>query len=888
VRKPTQRLGWILAPAVAWLVTAATPALGAGQEVHSHSVWDRHVNHGLKVDQEQTRTGTVAGNRVGQVFVPQVEWLERLDIIAKNRTDQTPGKIRIWKWRTTPRKSRQTKNGAARTPDWEDDLDFSGQDAPVLKHYYPRIKLAPGKPYYIECVRLSESFYMGGIRQDVYPHGTAWTMDRERKDQDMWFRTFTKDPDAKPVEAMRPLPPMPDTRPKPPRPLKPVTKKTYLDVLIKVARNRGPGWKRPSGKAVHGSLFIVGFLVKATGDKGWARDVSIYLNKGKEYFQANPDFRPTFRYISQFGHGVRWLTEARAIGKADLETAKWILLEVGRRNWELRERGAHNRATFKGLGRDMLLEMYPDDIPAKHKAQWKAFAEIAWKDWADFLDTDEDSAHYNAVWFDAVLPWIELRGKTKEFFSDPRMRRFVDSRRDMLTPQGAAPSFGDSLMLGADWGGYIALFETAAAVTRDGTYKWAAHKVLEQHRRFILDENPLQCAYEDHPNLAWAYLAADDSVKPTPPTWASRVMTTTMMVRNPVAERKAKGLPWATLVDRQTPWKLVTRDGGTDENGMYALWGLKPWGGHGHADAPALICLVADGTVLTHDTSYFDKRVEDHNMFYGIRVSGGKLGKGAEETQVKRFSDIPGLTYADVAWTDYPGWGTAFRREILFVKGLGWWVRDRTDAAEPAEWHLGPIWHVDRVLKRGPNWFDVDYPDPSSFAWKTANGTGHLLVYFTPRKDAAVDHADFRHQVRKDPKGNVKWWYSSLPWAVYQTAGPLKFGGDAGQQHFNSLLMPLKKAQTAAGAVRGIEVVEDSSAATVLKIKRGKTTWTLALQNDGRTRTVGPVKTDAVAVVVREETGKKPAISAVGARTVQIGSRKLHESAEPKDFNQGS
>ena len=88
--------------------------------------------------------------------------------------------------------------------------------------------------------------------------------------------------------------------------------------------------------------------------------------------------------------------------------------------------------------------------------------------------------------------------------------------------------------------------------------------------------------------------------------------------------------------------------------------------------------------MLTHDTSYFDKRVEDHNMLYGIRVRGGTLGRESERTEVVRFADMPGLTYADIAWHDYPGWGTRFRREILFVKGLGWWVRDRTDANEEA------------------------------------------------------------------------------------------------------------------------------------------------------------------------------------------------------------
>ncbi len=855
------------------LVVSPYRAWGQQPEFRSRDVWERYLGRGLEVDQEQTATGLLAGTTVGQTFTPRSERIERLDLITKNRTDPTPGRVRIWRWLGDLTKTE------AQQPLWQDDLDLSGEDAPVLRHYFPRLTVTPGATYYLECSRPSVMFYMAGVEEDRYPGGIAFTNGQPRPGWDLWFRTLTRTKESVSAASSRPLPAITQIAAQSPRPPAPFTRKVYLDAIRAVQTAQLAAWSKEPGKHIDLLLFFNGFLAKATGEKGWTDNAGSYLRDAERYWlEEHPKEEFSFEFIVNVAHGVKWLQERQALSAADLATARRLLLEIGRRMWPYRERGAMNRAAFKGFSYAILSDLYPD---APEAAQWRAFSEEVWQDWRGPCDTDEDSSHYNSVWLGAMVPWIRWRGMDP-IYREPCMRRLVDRFRDVLTPQGAMPGWGDSYMLGADWGAFAALFESAATATRDGSYKWAAQRIVENHRRYVLAKDPLGCAYEDHRRLVWAYLAADDTVRPTPPLFRSAVISAAQAELRPYQERQSPDVAWFSLESTQSPWKLVMRDGGT-ANGWYALFGLRPWGGHGHADAPALTCLAADGTIFTHDSAYPDRQPEDHNMLYGVRVRGGTLGAAPDATRVVRFADLPPLTYADIAWQDYPGWGLRLRREVVFVKGLGWWVRDRTDAGEPpVEWYLGPVWHADRLLARGPTWFDVDYPAPNSFRWPLANGNGHLLVYFTPKAEATVDYADRTDEVRPGQP-----WNSSLPWAVYQVTGPVQIASHH-QAYFNTVLLPLAHDQTAAEAAAGIGVVTDGPGVTALTIRRGQATWILAVQDDpAGSRTFGPVTTDAPCVVARESPPGTLAIAVVGAKLVRVGGKTLLSVGQSQDWSAG-
>ncbi len=107
---------------------------------------------GLVVDQEQVKEGLLGGTAVGQVFTPTQPRLERVDVILKNRTDHTPGRIRLLKW--AGNYAETIKQPAV----WEDDADFSGADH-LLIWFAPKAgasvdwadmsrRVQPGKPWY--------------------------------------------------------------------------------------------------------------------------------------------------------------------------------------------------------------------------------------------------------------------------------------------------------------------------------------------------------------------------------------------------------------------------------------------------------------------------------------------------------------------------------------------------------------------------------------------------------------------------------------------------------------------------------------------------------------------------------------------------------------------
>jgi hypothetical protein len=811
------------------------------------------MSAGLALDQQQLEEDLLSGTSVCQVLTPTASRLERLDIITKNRTDRTPGRIRLHVWQGSYEATLQGQ------PIWEDDLQFHGADAPYLRHYFPRVDLERGKQYMLECSRPSETFYMAGVQREVYPGGFALTNGTNRPEWDLWFRTFGPAPADQPQPlGPRPLPEVPDKTPQPPRPAAAVSREIYLQMVEEYVSASWEGWAAQEGRRTSELLFYTGFLFRHADQKQWAEQVSEWLRDGESYLREHEDYGGSPWTVVQLGWGIRWYRGNEQWTEGDETAARNAMLMATRRLWQTPERGAMNRAMWDVHCTRLGADLYPDAPEAR---EWREFSDLVWHDWADYDDTSEDSSHYNAVFLRFMLGYARLADKL-DLFRRPGMRQFMDRYRDLITPNGMMVGWGDSVGCGADWGAWIAAFETAASVTGDGTYKWAAHRLLEGHRRNILDEDPLQRGYEDMRSMPMAYLCvpagtpADDSIKPIEPELTSGVLTAAYPRYNPPQLRRDEGLPYYSLEDREVPWKLVMRDSG-EETAYYALFGLLPHGGHGHADAPALLALFANGTMLMHDTAYFHKQWVDHNLLYGVRVSGGSLGEVPGETQVVAFEETDTLCYADIAWKDYAGWGLDLRREILLIKGLGWWVRDRTEAQQELEWFLGPQWHVDRILGRGESWFDVDYPVPMSFAWPVANGTDHLLVYFAPKAGASVEYADFTHRVVEG-----KPWYSSVPWAVYQCEGPVSVAPGR-QAHYNSLLVPLRQEEQAAAFADRVEVLVDEPGATVIRLRRGETTWTAALNNDGRELAVGPVRTDARATVVEAVAGGAPAIDEV-------------------------
>ncbi|HJN15862.1 MAG TPA: hypothetical protein QGH10_10245, partial [Armatimonadota bacterium] len=490
--------------AASLFLAVASPA-PAQQPIESHNPFEREMGRGLALDQEHLGTDVIGGSLSCQVFTPLAGRLERLDIVTKNRTDPSPGDIRLWEWHGS------YETTVAGEPVWEDSLQFSGQDSPYVRHYFPRVDVEPGEQYMIECSRPSEGFYVAGSQTDEYADGFMIAGGRERPDWDMWFSTFGPGED----EALQPLalPEMPDVTPTLPRPPAEVTRDVYLDTVSTYVERTYEHWESERGRRASELMYYCGFLYRFADDARWSERVSLWLADAKTYLDENETFGGSPWYVDQMGLGILWLRGCEHWDDGVEALARDVMLAATRRLMETPERGAMNRTVWDVHGARLASDLFPNSPEA---AEWRAYSDEAWRDWADFDDTEEDSSHYNAVFLHFMLAHLHVTDR-QDIFKRPGMRALVDRWRETIPPAGMMVGWGDSVGMGADWGAWVAAFETASTATGDGTYKWAAHRLLDGHRRRYLDDDPLQQGYEDMRSVPLAYIGADDSITPVEP-----------------------------------------------------------------------------------------------------------------------------------------------------------------------------------------------------------------------------------------------------------------------------------------------------------------------------------------------------------------------------------
>ncbi|HEY3416806.1 MAG TPA: hypothetical protein VGM23_07980 [Armatimonadota bacterium] len=154
----------------------------------------------LAARQDQMDTGTWGSSQsgwpTGQTFIPKATPLVRLDVKVKNRTDTSPGTLRIFKWNT------DYTTTVSQTPLYQDTVDLSGPDMPQLRSFYPFLDVEVGAKYYLDFNRPSNPFYIMGSNNttDYYPDGKLRVNNAERATWDLWFKTYTlaaKEPAAR-------------------------------------------------------------------------------------------------------------------------------------------------------------------------------------------------------------------------------------------------------------------------------------------------------------------------------------------------------------------------------------------------------------------------------------------------------------------------------------------------------------------------------------------------------------------------------------------------------------------------------------------------------------------------------------------------------------------
>jgi hypothetical protein len=478
-------------------------------------------------------------------------------------------------------------------------------------------------------------------------------------------------------------------------------------------------------------------------------------------------------------------------------------------------------------GYSRMAQLFPDHPLA---AQWREYADSVWRDWYEQADTDENSLHYHAVWWEYVIDYAMNRhavsadhGPTRStLLDDPRVKRLFARYRDQLSPLGAMPPYGDCYGWGFEWGGWVLLFETAATQTGDGTFKQAAARVFDFLLQEVKNVPPHLASYEDMAHLASAYLYTSDDVPLRDLPTESKLLMRKELFLLPVPERKEKKT-WFTLGPGEIPDKLVLRSGA---DGLYAAFDLLPLAGHGHSSAPALVALTDHDTALLTDTCYEDRLAEDHSLLYLKRLHGGRVISGPPtRLTVTQFTRRPDLAYCATEMTDYAGWGTRLRRAMFLAKGRFLWVADEAQFAQPMTVSVGPLWQAGEVAARGPNWFDVTWNEPRGFLWTWRNGDRRLLVFFVPRQQAVVG---CQYQAWKTQRAVQQW---SPPYCLYQKQAG--YAAEPGAQlRFDTILIPHGPAEDPA-ALAGSITAGSSPGCRWVKLSRDGRVIEAAVQ-DGK------------------------------------------------------
>ena len=210
------------------------------------------------------------------------------------------------------------------------------------------------------------------------------------------------------------------------------------------------------------------------------------------------------------------------------------------------------------------------------------------------------------------------------------------------------------------------------------------------------------------------------------------------------------------------------------------------------------------------------------------RLRGGRLATGPPAAaKVTRFAEARDHTFCEVECGDYAGWGAKRTRQILFVKNVLIWVRDKVEFGQAMEASAGPLWFAGELAaEHGPNWFDAQWNEPRGFRWRWRNGDRRLLICFVPQPEAHIGRRFQRWKVQREP------WEWSPPWCVFQKR-PRLAANKGTHIHFNTLLIPHSPDASPSELAASVQVIEKRADLTTLKVRAHGQAWRLSIGAEG-------------------------------------------------------
>lgn len=531
-------------------------------------------------------------------------------------------------------------------------------------------------------------------------------------------------------------------------------------------------------------------------------------------------------------------------------------------------RGPMHRAQGEGVMKGLAARWYPDAPEAR---TWQRYADAVYQDWWQYKDHPTNDTGY---YFGILMPLFlraELVGD-EEFFSHRDVKPVWERMMYEVSPDGIILPYGAHGGWNSTAGARTMMLEMIAAHTRDGRYRYAAHKLMN----YLLYQ---QEAYKGHhmllgpastEKLAVAYLLADDSIEPVQPDAGSRILyrKETLRIRGKVpASRWLKDLDPAAdkaniccgliVTDKTMPAKLVLRSG-WNPGDLFALVDLFPR--HDPLNVPGILGITRHGVGLTSTVPA--KGFSDENRLVIEDLSGTAPLRWNTDTEladsyyqtvtIPRFHDGKRATFATIVVTDYQGYPVKAIRQIAFIKNRFIVVRDIAEFEEGFLAEIGPVFNSENIGPQiGPHWTNTFIKSPKYLNYPLKNPPYDLLVYFVPQPGCTMQVVD---RTAADPRT------SYVPGQVrYQWRGVTQPGQ---KLVFTQLFYPhephaILHASTAAGGDRtadligtagadAITVARDTVETTVLRCEfdEDRVEW-IVFNPDGQRIEANAVVTDA-------------------------------------------
>jgi len=444
-------------------------------------------------------------------------------------------------------------------------------------------------------------------------------------------------------------------------------------------------------------------------------------------------------------------------------------------------RGPCHRSMPEALAKGLAVKWYPDIPEAAH---WSEYSELVWHDFWRVKDLLQNDTGY---FQDSVRAFAfsgnQLLGDDR-YLSDPGMQKIWQRLMVEITPDGAINPYGPN----GGWNSTAALrvgvLEAAATATRNGAYRFAAHKAMN----YLLYQNEptLRDGYLKHqetaPYVVLAWLTADDSIEPVEPPSGGMTTQRREPARYPHRDKAIVGrfLPdldpdpdkanlccnW-TFTERTIPDKLVLRSG-WNPGDFFVLVELAPT--TFPYNAGGIVGMNRWGAPFTQVVT--SKGETPENRLWVTDLSGKaprryisdpdrinevwERGKMQDMmTSVPFLRDTPNATLARVEMQNAEGLPVRVIQEYVFVKNRFLVRRETVEFEESFHARVASLWNTQNVGPFiGTHWANTFLNAPVASNGQVAMNTppADLLVYFAPQPGWRLQVVD---RTAEDPRTEV-------------------------------------------------------------------------------------------------------------------------------------